>query len=157
MVIPDLPFDQFQFCVFRRWRAGEIAYYALSLLYGMSFPPLGIHIATTNPCFIKDSSAFLVIICSTSKHRGLLRAHGITSLLDKIVQGATVYFLVIFTGHLLVIFFEFLAPVSDRPADLRYFAHGGLHVGTGSAPSCQVSYHLECRSKDESDGVLSHM
>ena len=157
MVIPDLPFDQFQFCVFRRWRAGEIAYYALSLLYGMSFPPLGIHIATTNPCFIKDSSAFLVIICSTSKHRGLLRAHGITSLLDKIVQGATVYFLVIFTGHLLVIFFELLAPVSDHPADLRYFAHGGLHVGTGSAPSCQVSYHLECRSKDESDRVLSHM
>ena len=40
------------------------------------------------------------------------------NLLDRIVRDATIYFLVIFAGHLPVIFFELFAPVSDRTADL---------------------------------------
>jgi hypothetical protein len=93
-VLPDLPLDEYQFCLFQRWRTSEIAYYVLSILYGTSFPSLGIHTAITNPFFIEDSSAFLIIIYS-AKHRGVIRVRGIPSLLDNIVQGATVYFLVI--------------------------------------------------------------
>lgn len=78
-----------------------------------------------------------------------MRAHGMPSLLDNIVQGATVYFLVVFTGHLLVVFFELLAHVSDHLADLCSFAHDEPHVGTDSNSSWDVSHHLECRNKDE--------
>ena len=64
-----------------------------------------------------------------------MRAHGVRSLLDTIVEDATVYFLLIFAGHLLVIFLEFLAPVSDRPDDLCSSTHYELHVGNASTPS----------------------
>ena len=37
MVIPDLPFDEYQFCLFERWRTGEIVYTVFSLIYGKSF------------------------------------------------------------------------------------------------------------------------
>ena len=86
-----------------------------------------------------------------------MRAHGIPSLLDNIVQGATTYFLVIFTGHLLWIFFELLAPVSHRLTGLCSSTHDELHVGTDSTPSCEVSHRLRCHNKDEFDGVLSRM
>ena len=49
-----------------------------------------------------------------------MRTHGIQSLLDTIVEDATVYFLIIFTGHLLVIFFEFFAPVSENLANFAF-------------------------------------
>jgi len=116
-------------------------------------PPIARY-PTINPFFIIDSSAFLVIILSV-KHRGLMRAHGMPSLLDNIVQDATVYFLVIFTGHLLVVFFELLTHVSDRPADLCSFAHDELHIGTSSNSSRDVSHHLECRNKDELTGCYT--
>ncbi|KAF9643927.1 hypothetical protein BDM02DRAFT_3191081 [Thelephora ganbajun] len=87
--VPDLPFDEYKVCFFHRWRTGEIIYIVLSLAY--------------------DASAFLLVIYS-ARHRGHTRAHGVPSLLDKIVQDATVYFLVIFGGHLLLIFFELFAP-----------------------------------------------
>jgi len=138
MEILDLPFDGFHFCVFQRWRTGEIAFNVLSLLYGTFFPSFGIHTAATNRSFIEDSSAFLIIIYST-KHRGLARPRGMPTLLDNIVRGATTYFLVIFTGHLLLVFFELLAPVSDHPADFRSYTHYQLHIGTNSTSSCEVS------------------
>ena len=155
-MIPDVPFDEYQFCVFQRWRTGEITFNVLSLVYGTSFPSLSIHTTTANPFFIKDTSAFLIVVYS-AKYRGLMRAHGMPSLLDNIVQGATAYFLVIFTGHLLWIFFELLAPVSDRPADLYSSTHDELHIGTDSTPSCEVSRRLECRNKDEFDEAVSNM
>jgi len=95
-------------------------------------------------------------MCST-KHQSFIRAHGMPSLLDNVVQGAAVYFLVIFTGHLLVIPPELLASVSDRLAYLRPSTHYELHIGTGPTPSYEVSHHLECCSGDGSDGVPSHI
>ena len=156
MDILDIPYDGFHFCVFQRWRTGEIAFNVLSLLYGMFFPSFDIHTAATNRSFVKDSSAFLIIIYST-KRGGRIRPRGIPTLLDNIVQGATTYFLVIFTGHLLLVFFELLAPVSDHPADLCSFTHKQLHIGTDSTSSCEVSRCLECHSKGEFDGVASYM
>ena len=82
-----------------------------------SFSLSGVHVATANPFFVTDTAAFLIIVYS-AKHRGLMRAHGVPSLLDRIVEDATVYFLIMFTGQLLVLFFEFLAPVSDSLINL---------------------------------------
>lgn len=118
------------------------------------FPLLGVHIVTANH-FVKDTSAFLIVIYST-KYRNHLRIIGVPRLIDQVVEGATVYFLMIFTGHILVVFFEFLAPVSDHPANICSPAHDEPHVGNGSAPSCEVSHRFEYRNKDEFDGMLSY-
>ena len=66
---------------------------------------------------VKDTSAFLIVVYS-ARYRGLMRARGVQSLLDTIVEDAIVYFLLIFICQLLVIFFEFFAPVSDHLVDL---------------------------------------
>ena len=84
------------------------------------FPPLGIHIPATDPFCAKDSLGFLIIVYS-AKRQGPARAQGVPSLLDRILRDATTYFLAIFAGQLLAIFFEIFAPVSDRPADLCPF------------------------------------
>jgi hypothetical protein len=72
-----------------------------------------------------------------------MRAHGVRSLLDTIVADATVYFLLIFTGHFIALLFEFFAPVSDHSADLCSFTRDKLHIGNNSRPSPDVSHHLE--------------
>jgi len=86
-----------------------------------------------------------------------MRAHGVRSLLDTIVEDATVYFLIIFTGHLLVILFEFSVPVSDHLADLCSSTHDKLHIGNDSSPSREVSHRLVYHDKDELDGMLSYL
>ena len=119
------------------------------------FPSSGVHIATANPFSVKDTAAFLVIVYS-AKHRKLMRAHGVPSLLDRIVADATVYFLVILTGQLLMIFFEIFASVSDLPAKLWSSAHDELHIGYDPTPSRDVSHLVYC-NKDEFDGVTPHL
>ena len=72
--------------------------------------------------FIEDCVAFLAIAFSARK-RGLVHAAGVPSLLSNIVEGATIYFLVVFASQLLFIFLEFLAPVSDLSADSFSSSH----------------------------------
>jgi len=152
MVIPDLPFDEYRFCIFQRSRPIKVAYTVLLLVYGTSFsiaqyPHYNGH---------KDTSAFLIVVYS-ARHRGIMRARGVRSLLDTIVNDATGYFLLIFTVHILVILFEFFAPVSDHLADLCSSTHCKPDVGNDSGPPPAVSHHLEYRDKDELDGMLSYL
>ena len=72
--------------------------------------------------FIEDCAAFLVIVFSARK-RGHMHAAGVPSLLECIVKDATIYFLVVFGGQLLVIFFDLLAPVSGLSTDSLSSAH----------------------------------
>jgi len=136
--LPDLPLDVFELCIFNRWRPGEITNTVLSLVYGVFCSlSLGIPIAATDHPFVKDAVAFSIIVYSM-KWRGVTRAHGVPSLLDKIVRDATVYFVVIFTSHLLLLLFEFFAPVSDIPTCLFFSNCDEPHKGAVSAPSCEV-------------------
>jgi len=112
-------------------------------------------IVEANP-FVKDVSAFLIVVYS-ARHRSRMRARGVQSLLDTIVEDATVYFLLIFTGHILVILLEFFAPVSDDLADSRSSANDELHIGNNSKPSPIVSHHREYHNKDELNGTLSYL
>ena len=112
MVIPDLPFDEYHFCIFQRSRPVKVVYTALSLVYGTSFSVIQCPHYNSH----KDTSAFLIVVYS-ARHRGIMRARGVQSLLDTIVEDATGYFLLIFTVHILVILFEFFAPVSDHLVD----------------------------------------
>ena len=89
----------------------------LSLVYDTSFPSTA-HILASDPFPIEDALALLIIVYSAKRRAGgLARVGGMPSLLDKILQDATMYFLVLSTGHLLLLFFEIFAPVSDRPVD----------------------------------------
>ena len=68
------------------------------------------------PPSIEDCAAFLVIAFSARKW-GRAHAAGVPSLLRNILEGATIYFLVVFAGQLLFIFFQLLAPVGDLSTD----------------------------------------
>lgn len=72
--------------------------------------PFTTHVLNANP-FAQDVSAFPVIVYS-ARNLGFVRAAGVPSILENIVQDATSYFLVMLTGHLLLVIFELLAPVS---------------------------------------------
>ena len=129
MVFLNLPFDEYQTCIFQLGKTLEVTYLVLSLVYGTFFllstaPPPG-----SNPLLIKDSLALLIIVYYP-KHRdgGLSRVGGVPSLLDKIRQDATIYFLILSTGHAIFLFFELFAPVGNRPVDLRSTAHDKPHI-----------------------------
>lgn len=67
------------------------------------------------PIPFTDLLAFLIVVWVGRKGRGSAR-YRIPTILDKIVRDATVYFLVLFTSHLVVEFFIIFAPVSHRTA-----------------------------------------
>lgn len=115
--------------------------------------PFDVHIPAINPFPIKDSLTFLIILYS-AKRQGRARAQGMPSLLGKLLRDATAYFLAIFTGHLLIISFEILAPVRGRLTDLSFFPHDIINVGTYSASPRGVSNHLEYLDEGGSYGAL---
>ena len=122
-VVPDFPFDEFQICTFQQWKHKEVIYVALSLAYGMLFLLSTVRLPTSNPFCVIDSLALLIIVYSAKRYGGLSRDGGVPSLLDKILQDSTTYFLFLSTAHLLLLFFEVFAPVSDHHVDLRSVAH----------------------------------
>jgi len=77
-----------------------------------------------------------------------MRVNGMRGLLDTVVGDATVYFLLIFTGHILVIFFEFFTPVSDHPVDLCSSTDCKLDTANDSRYPPAVSHYLEHRNND---------
>jgi hypothetical protein len=117
---------------------------------------LGIRITAIDHFFVKDTLAFLIIVWCAVKRRARGHIDGMPSLLDKIVRDATTYFLVIFTSHLLLILFEFFAPVSDI-LTLVSLAHDRLHIDIDSTPSCEVSHRSTHCNEDESDQVLYYL
>lgn len=72
-----------------------------------------------------DLLVFLIIVWVGRKSAGF-RQSKVPSILDKIIKDATLYFLVIFTSHLLVECFVLFAPVSlwaalMRPSSFAFF------------------------------------
>ena len=99
-------------------------FFGLSLVYGTFFPSSTARILAFNPFSLKDTLALFTIVYSVKRHDGgLTRVGGVPNLLGKILQDATTYFLVLFTGHLLFVFFEAFAPVSDGLVDLCSITH----------------------------------
>ena len=92
-------------------------------------PTFTVYPPTSDPFSIKDILALLFIVYTAKRYRGLTRGGGVPSLLGKILQDATMYFLVLSTGHLLFLFFEIFSPVSDHHVDLRSAAHDKPHTG----------------------------
>ena len=122
MVVPDLPFDEYRICAFQLWKREEIIPVALLLAYGTFFPLSAIRLPASNPFCVKDASALLIIVYSAKRH-GLTRVGGVPSLLDKVLQDATTYFLFLSTGHLFFLFFELFAVVSVHHVGLHSAAH----------------------------------
>ena len=118
MVIPDLPFDEYWICTFQLWKNKEVIYVVLSLAYGTPLLSSITHPTVSNPV-VEDALALVIIVYSAKRHDGLglTRVGGVPNLLDKVRQDATTYFLLLSTGHILFLFFEIFAPVSDHPVD----------------------------------------
>ena len=121
-----------------------------------SFLSIDTYTAMTNCFIVEDTSAFLIVVY-TAKSQRVVRLYGVPSLLDNIVQGATSYFLVIFTGHLLLVLFELFAPVSIHLLSLCPFAHYKPHIGADATSSIEVSHRLGFCDKDKFDDVLSYV
>ena len=156
MVFPDLPLEEYRICTFQLWKHKEMIHVALSLSYGTFFPSSTTHPLTSNHFCVKDALALLFIVYTANRYRGLTRGGGVPSLLNKILQDATMYFLVLSTGHLLFLFFGVFAPVRDHRVDLRSIAHKKLHVGFGETPPWDVSHRPKYRRRGESDETRSY-
>jgi len=76
-IMPPIPFDSFELCLFSRHRKTEIAYTGISLLY--------------------DLLAFVIILYLGG--RWTIRQFSLPGLLGTILRDATKYFFVIFTAH----------------------------------------------------------
>ena len=129
MVLPDLPLNEYQICASQPLKHSQTIYAVLSLAYGTFFLFSTVHLPSSNAFCVKDVLALLIIVYSAKRHGGgHARVGGVPSLLDKIRQDATTYFLVLATGHILFLLFEIFAPVSG-PVNLRFTAHDRLHIG----------------------------
>ena len=118
VAFPDIPLDEYRTCNFQAWQTGEVTFFVLSFVYGTFFPSSTARTLAPDPFSVIDSLALLIIVYSAKRHAGgLARVGGVPSLLDKILQDATTYFLVLSTGHLVLLFFEVFPRVSDHPVD----------------------------------------
>ena len=113
---PGIPLEEYHICSIQQWRLGEIVLAVLLLLYGVFCPSFHPSRGIDQPPFIEDCAAFLVIAISARK-QGLVHVAGVSTLLGNIVEGATIYFLMVFASQLLFIFFELLTAVGDLSAD----------------------------------------
>ncbi|KAF9781666.1 hypothetical protein BJ322DRAFT_1111592 [Thelephora terrestris] len=91
VVWPSINYDSFRLCFFNQTEIQQVLILSFSLIY--------------------DLLAFLIIIWVGRKSSNL-RGSKFPSILDKIVKDATLYFLVIFTSHLLVECFLLFAPTT---------------------------------------------
>lgn len=118
--LPDIDLDPFKICIYRRWKVGELIYYALAMLFGTSsllsfysaiIPPrrFTFNISMRHP--ITDFLAFS-FIAFTAWRSGMYEYPTMPSLLKTIFRDATRYFILIFSAHILSMLFIFFAPVS---------------------------------------------
>ena len=133
-----------------------MTYTVLSLAYGAFLQLPTTHAPAVNSFLFKDTMALLIIVYSAKRHRDLTCDGGVPNLLNKIRQDATAYFLVLSTGHLIFLFFQIFAPVSDHCVGLRSAAHDKLHIAFDQTGSCAVSRRPSYRRRAESDGTRSY-
>ena len=124
LVFPGIPLDEYLTCNFQAWKTGEVMYFTLSFVYGAFFPSSTAHTLVSDSFSVKDTMALLSIVYSAKRrYGGLTRVGGVPRLFDKILQDATTYFLVLSTGHLVLLFFEIFPRVSNRPIGSCSTAH----------------------------------
>jgi hypothetical protein len=102
----------------------ELAYFALSLFFGMKYPPIitVAHASFRSP----DLAAFVVIVVfalrSTPRFSGL-RNHLLPRIVRTVVRDATLYFGVMFTSQFILMAFQAFARV-------RFSAFGRILILT---------------------------
>ena len=105
-------------CSFTRSRRFETAYMSLSLFFGNRSPtPFSIYLLTRAPFL--DAMAFSVVVfvsfgTGPSFGAGLSLPGGRPGILRTILEDATVYFLVIFSSHLLALVVALATRVSSN-------------------------------------------
>jgi len=110
--MPPIPLPAYHLCIFTRSPRFEIPYMALSLFFGNWSPAFSGISLSDQPPFL-DVMAFSVVVF-ISFGAGLALPGGRSGILRTIVEDATVYFLVIFSSHLLTLVVGSAARVSSN-------------------------------------------
>ena len=121
--LPEIDLDAYKVCFPPRWRPGETAFTSISVVFGAPLPSDFQHGSTSGAltyfmlhtlllCGAVDFLVFLIILI-TARRSGTSRLPGISTILDAILQDATVFFLLIAASQLVLCLFLFFAPVGD--------------------------------------------
>lgn len=104
-VLPPIPLDAFRLCIFTHHRTLEIVFTSLSLLFGTQW----IHQRLTSVVNFLETSmhtpdflAFSVIMFYATRSKRRSAGLKVQTLLGTVAEDATVYFLVIFTAHVVL-------------------------------------------------------
>ena len=143
--LPDINLDPFKFCVSQVSKLHELIFVNMGVAFGASSPshlrffddPHGV--ATFRP--IVDVLAFLIIFFAARKPR----YSDMPSILDAILRDATLYFVVIFSGQILLDAFILFAPVGGLWFLHKWFAtsclsHEYIQETFSFAPGMQVLF-----------------
>lgn len=116
--LPEINLDPFEICIFAMWLPGETLYYSLMMFFGTSLnPPQLPFLNLTRPIpdvtpyrDATESLSFAIIVFAVWRSR-MIGHSSVPSILDSILQDATLYFLFIFSAHLVSLLFLFVTPV----------------------------------------------
>ena len=108
--MPQIPLPAYRLCEFTRSPRFELAYVSLSLFFGNSLRASS-NLSHSTQASLLDVMAFSVIVF-ISVGTGLSLPDGRPGILRTILEDATVYFLVIFSSHLLTVVVASAARVS---------------------------------------------
>ena len=106
--MPPIPLQAYNLCIFTRSPRFELLYMSLSLFFGNSSPQSP---EIPHSTFL-DAMIFSVIVF-VSYRNGLSLHDGRPTILRMILEDSTVYFLVIFTSHLLSLVMLLVVRVSS--------------------------------------------
>ena len=109
--MPEIPLQAYNLCIFTRSPRLELAYMSLSLACGKSSLELSRVPSSTRGSHL-DSMMFCVIVF-VSIRTGISLPGGQPSIFRTIVKDSTVYFLVIFSSHLLSLIMLLVTRVSS--------------------------------------------
>lgn len=103
--MPPIPLEPFQLCVFARHRPIEIAYTSISLFFGKPTHAFYVYIISLGSHKVSDLAAFTVIIVFgvTGGLNSSAMSMSRSGIVKTIVQDASIYFVVIFTSHLVFV------------------------------------------------------
>jgi len=97
----DIPVEAYRDCTLKPHWPPEIGFTTISLVYGTTSPPFAFRLAgEIGTDYPTDSLAFGIIVCFALK-AGTYRSK-VPSLFKVMAEDAMLYFMVIFTSHLLL-------------------------------------------------------
>jgi hypothetical protein len=116
--MPDIPLQAYNLCIYSRSAHLELAYMALSLSFGNLFPSYSQGLPSQLARTLHLDAMMFFVIVFVSIRTGISLPGGQPSILRTIVKDSTIYFLVIFSSHLLSLVMLLVTRVSTAAFSL---------------------------------------